>query len=130
MIDNISKEEALNVLTSGLERFEQNNPYNLPDDVLDKCYDVEMYLKLEKPVRPLGRCYYRKRKIEIYKHTRGARIHDIVDTILHELAHHISYQVHGRKGTGHGHYWQDICRMIGAKPSSTSAGIAEKAFHA
>ena len=37
----------------------------------------------------------------------------INDTILHEIAHAISHEIHGRKGMGHGEFWKHVARSIG-----------------
>ncbi|CAG7580267.1 MAG: putative DNA binding protein [uncultured marine phage] len=44
---------------------------------------------------------------------------DVLDTILHEMAHAIDYEVNGYL-SGHGLPWKRICMQIGAKPQSRS----------
>ncbi len=125
MIYDISKREALEVLSDGLERFENNNLFKLSNDILDKCWEVTMYLKLVKPIHALGMYWAKDCRIEIYNHERG-RHHDIRDTILHELAHHLAFTIHGWKIDAHGREWKQICNIIGCNDMSTSRGIYAK----
>lgn len=65
-----------------------------------------------KPKRRLGQCRPRLRQIGLSKQVlTRCRWEEIVDTILHEIAHALV-------GAGHGHdeVWKAKCREIGAKP--------------
>ena len=50
---------------------------------------------------------------------------DVEDTILHEIAHALSFLKYGKKGTGHGVFWKQMCRKIGAKPNRIHQGVVE-----
>lgn len=76
--------------------------------------------------RSLGRCHYNAKKIALSKwYVELNEEEDIEDTILHEIAHALSFTRHGKKGTGHGRLWKDICIEIGATPKATHKGLLE-----
>ena len=69
----------------------------------------------------LGTCSYNKKEIRLSKWY--VELNDVVsvrDTILHEIAHALSYVYYGSEGIGHGKLWKDICRQIGAIPKACS----------
>ena len=69
----------------------------------------------------LGTCSYHKKEIRLSKwYVELNDQTEVKDTILHEIAHALSYVRHGRKGIGHGKLWKDICREIGAIPRACS----------
>jgi len=43
----------------------------------------------------------------------------IKETVPHEVAHFVSFELHGRAGCGHGHEWQQVMRQLGLKPKRT-----------
>jgi predicted SprT family Zn-dependent metalloprotease len=69
----------------------------------------------------LGTCSYHKKEIRLSKwYVELNNEAEVKDTILHEIAHALSYVRHGRKGIGHGKLWKDICGEIGAIPRACS----------
>jgi len=69
----------------------------------------------------LGTCSFSDKEIRLSKWY--VELNDLIsvrDTILHEIAHALSYVRHGSKGIGHGRLWKDICRQIGAVPKARS----------
>ena len=69
----------------------------------------------------LGTCSYNKKEIRLSKwYVELNDIESVVDTILHEIAHALSYIRYGSKGIGHGKLWKDVCRQIGAIPKACS----------
>lgn len=69
----------------------------------------------------LGTCSYRNKRISLSKwYVELNEEGHVEDTILHEIAHALSYIRHGSKGVGHGRIWKSICREIGAIPQSMS----------
>lgn len=69
--------------------------------------------------RSLGTCSYRKKIIYLAKwYVELNDEAEVKDTILHEIAHALSYEKHGSKGIGHGKLWKAICREIGARPKA------------
>lgn len=69
--------------------------------------------------RSLGTCSYSKREIRLSEwYVRLNDIKDVKDTILHELAHALSYERYGSRGVGHGRLWKSVCREIGAIPKA------------
>lgn len=68
--------------------------------------------------RSLGTCNFKEKAIELsenYSLDVDATEHQIVDTILHEIAHAISYEVFNH--SKHGKIWKNVCAQIGANPS-------------
>ena len=113
MINHNLKEVASQALTGGLNIFEDVNGLELSDSILDKCWDIQLVVSKNKRVKAFGRCWYTEGKIEIYPHNfKFQRIEDFKDTVLHELAHHITWVVFGERG--HNHTWKSVCRIIGA----------------
>lgn len=67
--------------------------------------------------RRAGVCKISGKVISIsLSHIENNELETIKDTILHELAHAIAYQLH--KDTGHGLHWKIIAREIGAIPKA------------
>lgn len=61
--------------------------------------------------KALGLCRYSTKTIELQRyHAEQSDLKDIVDTLLHEIAHAMT------PGRGHGPEWQAACQQIGAKP--------------
>lgn len=52
-------------------------------------------------------------------HIENNNIETIKDTILHEFAHAIAYQLYSDRG--HGKYWKYVARQIGAVPKAKGA---------
>ena len=67
-----------------------------------------------------GLCFYSKRHITISKEIVQLNMHqpwEIVDVVLHEIAHGICREVHGDDCDTHGPKWKEICVEIGAVPA-------------
>jgi predicted SprT family Zn-dependent metalloprotease len=61
-----------------------------------------------------GHCRYKKNEIGISAWALDACDDEIIDTLLHEIAHALDWDV----GAGdHGPNWKDIAKRIGADPS-------------
>ena len=76
--------------------------------------------------RSLGRCHYNLKKITLSKwYVQLNEEDDVEDTILHEIAHALSFIRYGSKGAGHGILWKRICLEIGATPQRVHKGILE-----
>ena len=71
--------------------------------------------KFENCKATLGRCHYTTKMIALSKWYVEENVeNDIEDTILHEIAHALSWIHDGV--TGHGKVWKKWCRKIGAVP--------------
>ena len=69
----------------------------------------------------LGTCSYNRKLIYLAEWYVELNDKDeVMDTILHEIAHALAYHRHGSAGRGHGRIWKSICREIGAKPERCS----------
>jgi|TARA_R110002167_G_scaffold43978_1_gene132635 predicted SprT family Zn-dependent metalloprotease len=69
----------------------------------------------------LGTCSYNRKKIYLAEWYVELNDKDeVMDTILHEIAHALAYHRHGSAGRGHGRIWKSVCREIGAKPERCS----------
>lgn len=86
--------------------------HNLPDEWLFRWQNKKI---------ALGTCSYNKKEIRLSKWY--VELNDLIsvrDTILHEIAHALSYVRYGSKGIGHGRLWKKVCREIGATPKARS----------
>jgi len=63
----------------------------------------------------LGHANYVKKEIAFSSHYVILKEHEILDVILHEIAHALDYVKYGN--WGHGKTWKQVCTEIGAKPS-------------
>ena len=113
MLSSNLKEVASQALTDGLNDYENYCGCNLSNEAADKCWDIQLVVSKNKRVKAYGRCWYTEGKIEIYPHNfKFQRIEDFKDTVLHELAHHITWVVFGERG--HCGIWKSVCKIIGA----------------
>ena len=65
----------------------------------------------------LGSCNYPKKIIRLSRWYVLENDHEeISDTVLHEIAHALSFERYGKDGKGHGKLWKKVCREIGAVP--------------
>lgn len=88
--------------------------------------DKLWYFEFEDCKTSLGRCHYIEEKITLSKwYVELNEEKDVEDTILHEIAHALSFLKYGEKGRGHGVLWKQMCRKIGAKPNRLHQGIVE-----
>ena len=87
------------------------------DDLREKYPELKKYrLVYGKAKNTLGTCYWIKKFIRISKyHLEKSSKNAMVDTLLHEIAHAISYE--RDKNTGHNYKWKQVCKEIGAEPS-------------
>ena len=69
----------------------------------------------------LGTCSYNRKLIYLAEwYVKLNDKDEVMDTILHEIAHALAYHRHGSAGRGHGRIWKSVCREIGAKPERCS----------
>jgi SprT protein len=73
-----------------------------------------------------GKAYMTRWSVWINIPVHQAKPEMLEDTVAHEVAHLIAYEVHGRAGTGHGAGWQSTMRKLGRTPSRTFNGTAEQ----
>ena len=77
-------------------------------------------VSFDRAVKRAGLCRLNEKHISVSKsHIENNPLEIVKDTILHEFAHAITYKLHGE--VGHGEYWQQMARKIGATPKATSA---------
>lgn len=72
--------------------------------------------------RRLGSCRYIDKKITLSRYfvaCNEASQNQILDTILHEIAHALAWKHHQEKG--HGPYWRSYCAKLGAIPKTTAS---------
>jgi len=68
--------------------------------------------EFDRAKRRFGACHYRKKKITLSRPlTRLNKTEEVVDTILHEIAHALS-----PTDRGHGGAWKNACALTGARP--------------
>ena len=71
--------------------------------------------------RSLGTCSYSGKEIRLSRwYVELNNLTEVRDTILHEIAHALSYIRYGAKGIGHGRLWKKVCAEIGAIPRACS----------
>jgi predicted SprT family Zn-dependent metalloprotease len=76
-------------------------------------------------VQTLGSCDYARRKIKLSNHhINGSAPVEVMNTLLHEVAHAIARNKYHQKG--HGDAWKKVCLEIGAKPERTSVAYQIK----
>ena len=67
--------------------------------------------------RAVGTCYYQSKTIALSRyHAEQSELKDIVDTLLHEIAHALT------PGDSHGSRWVAACQRIGANPEKYFRG--------
>jgi len=77
--------------------------------------------KLSRAVRSLGQCKFGHKQICVSgSHARLGTDAEIMDTILHEIAHALT------PGCGHNWRWQDKARELGARPERCSTQLSYK----
>jgi predicted SprT family Zn-dependent metalloprotease len=80
-----------------------------------------------KKSRIYGTCHYSQRKLTINPlYNDIASDSDIIDTILHEIAHALDYERYGN--VGHGKTWKSVCREIGAIPRASGKSYELKPY--
>lgn len=77
----------------------------------------EYSFEFNMSTRALGTCSFRKKTIYLSEHwTKACPKSEVLDTILHEIAHAIAYRDYG--DPTHGKHWKLVARMIGATPEA------------
>ena len=72
--------------------------------------------KFDNAKRRFGQCSYTDKRISLSKPLASNNLDNffqINDTILHEIAHALSYKIHGRRGSGHCKRWVHVAKSIG-----------------
>ncbi len=104
----------------------------ISDEIMDRCWDIELYLRLEQPSKNLGTYSPDKSRngkrhgrnyINIFPHHIDGKHYDIEDTVLHELAHHIHSISYPHDREAHGQKWKWICKIVGANPRATQSAV-------
>jgi len=90
-------------------------------DLIDEYPFLESWsISFDNAKRRAGMCRMSTKDISLsVSHIENKNIDIIRDTILHEFAHAIAYELHS--DTGHGAQWKKIARSIGAAPRAKGA---------
>ena len=127
---------GMRTLEAGLYKIElklDSEPGRWQDDVYDKIFEVGLQLK-SMTARQLGYCSYKKSLIVVnYTNPAHFKPEEFVDTVLHELAHHIAHCIYGAQNIKpHGKEWKSICVIVGANPEATfkDTGIPKQIINA
>ena len=75
----------------------------------------------DAPIGRFGQCNYTRKEITISERFISESDEEIIDVILHEIAHAIV----GKKA-GHGWEWKHQCRIIGARPERLYESLETK----
>lgn len=79
--------------------------------------------------RTYGQCRYRDRTLAINQTLcRVGKEEEVLDTMLHEIAHALAYHRHG-ECCRHDYRWKRICREIGASPTRLANGKTDITEH-
>lgn len=85
---------------------------------LIRSYGLDYSFGYNRRKRCFGLCYYntpvRRGRIELSVYILNHDEAEILETLLHEIAHAITWREYGH--TGHGPAWKAVCRRIGCKP--------------
>jgi predicted SprT family Zn-dependent metalloprotease len=79
-------------------------------------YRIGYRFKFDNAKRRFGQCSYRDKRISLSKPLASNNLDNffqINDTILHEIAHALSYKIHGSRGSGHCKRWVHVAKSIG-----------------
>lgn len=87
--------------------------YVLAEDLLKQhnLWEQGWRFEVSNEKNSLGRCNYRKKQISYSQYYLHVPHEEIVDTILHEIAHALT-----PNDKAHGWKWREKCREIGARP--------------
>lgn len=113
---------AIDSLQEALELFEETHTFELDEETLDLIWDVTIRIPNKKVTRKFGTYWGGKKRIEIYPAVFRDNPLKFVDTVRHELAHHIAYIIHG-ENQHHNENWQYICGIVGAEATHISCLI-------
>lgn len=87
---------------------------------LDYSFLKSWKISFDSAKKRAGICKINSKEISLsINHIENNNIETIEDTILHEFAHAIAYQLYS--DTGHGKYWKRVARQIGAIPRAKGA---------
>ncbi len=110
----------LDVLTQALREFESKNTYNLPEDILDSIWSVQIKaLDNSRVSRFFGRYYPRDKVIEMVPSMFKSNLLAYKDTVIHELAHHITDLLWPNASNAHGAEWKSVCVILGCEPKKS-----------
>lgn len=76
--------------------------------------------KISNTKTALGRCSHMRKEVEFSKHYLHIDDDEILDTILHEIAHALIDPKHG-----HDYMWKMMARKVGANPQRTTEAHIE-----
>jgi len=78
----------------------------------------------------IGCCKYSKKKITLSKYLYSNnldKVDELIDTILHEIAHAISLHLYGiDQGRGHGKEWRSVALQVGSNGKRCSKVLKQK----
>ncbi len=84
-------------------------------DLRDKGWQFSFFNGKQK----LGLCYHHRKMIQFSKHFLMLRDEEILDVLLHEVAHALA----GHEA-GHGYEWKRVCLRIGARPQASATELS------
>ena len=91
------------------------NTQELARTLMDKHGLSEWAFHFDSSKRCFGKCYFAARKITLSKKLCELNNEEnVIDTILHEIAHALASKYD--KDFGHGEAWKKWCVKVGAKP--------------
>jgi len=86
--------------------------------------EVKLQMELTRTMRPvLGRAHYRTRQISLHPNLTAK---EMMDTLKHEIAHFIAYDLDGHMG--HGWIWRMHAKALGCDPHAIRRITEESAY--
>lgn len=106
----------------------EQTPWQIAQNTFKLCRDTESKVlknwafKKSRAKMRYGYCNYRTKTLSVSTRLlEHASKEQIIDTVLHEVAHALA----GR-GTGHGPKWKNVARELGAKPNACGGASYDK----
>lgn len=91
-------------------------------DALKQYGLTDWTVKWNRRLTALGVCRYAKKALSLSKYWMFVVDEDVaLNTILHEVAHALVMNRHGRWATPHGSEWKRVCREIGCIPKRAAS---------
>lgn len=101
--------------------------YHEPTDTTVNLFQRGWTMGYNNRKRSFGVCFFRDRRIELsqaFINVEDSTFAKMEDTIRHEIAHAMEYEIYGTKG--HGHRWKFMCTITGADGQRTHDDFAPK----
>ncbi len=101
--------------------------HKLAERVYDRKFTPIAVINTQRRSTIAGKAYMGSRpRVWINVAVHQVKPEMLEDTVAHEVAHIISYALHGSDGGDHGHHWQRTMKALGQTPDRTYSGTDEQ----